>query len=203
MLNFVRIQVIIKDPTLYRHLVQSLIHLTITRPDISYEVNLVSPFMASPIHFHFTAVRRMTLTRGLFFPVGNSLTLSGYSDTNWTSLQRRYYTTGWCLFLGESLISWKCKKQERVSKSSNEDEYHAVSVARSEILWLCGLLSDLGSSQSVLTSLYADNTSAIRIIANPIFHEHTKHIEVDCHYIQNEYDRKPLLSPTFQLAYKL
>lgn len=162
MLNFVRTQVIIKDPTLYRHLVQSLIYLTITRPDISYAVNLVSQFMASPIHLHFAAVRWMTSTRRLFFPAGNSLTLSGYSDANWTScLNRRHYMTDWCMFLGESLISWKCKKQERVSKSSNENEYCAVTAARSEIVWLCRLLSDLGFSQSISTSIYADNTSAI------------------------------------------
>lgn len=96
MLNFVRTQVIIKDPTLHRHLVQSLIYLTITRPDISYAVNLVSQFMASPIHFHFAAVHQMTSTRGLFFPAGNSLTLSGYSDANWTGcLHRRHCTIGW------------------------------------------------------------------------------------------------------------
>lgn len=99
------------------------------------------------------------------------------------------------MLLGESLISWKCKKQERVSKSSNEDEYRAVTAARSEIAWLCGLLSDLRFSQSVSTSLYANNTSAIRITANPIFHEHTKHIEVDCHYIRNECDWKTITLP--------
>ena len=96
------------------------------------------------------------------------------------------------------------KKQDRVSKSSTESEYQAMSSACSEILWLRGLLSELGFSQTQPTPLHADNTSAIRITENPVFHERTKHIEVDCHFIRDEYDRKvitlPHISTEFQLA---
>ena len=73
-----------------------------------------------------------------------------------------------------------------VSKSSTEVEYRAMSAACSEILWLRGLLSDIGFRAEGATPLYADNTSVIRIIENPIFHECTKHIEVDCHFIRDE-----------------
>ena len=79
-----------------------------------------------------------------------------------------------------------------------------MSSACSEILWLRGLLSELGFSQTQPTPLHADNTSAIRITENPVFHERTKHIEVDCHFIRDEYDRKiitlPHISTEFQLA---
>jgi len=60
--------------------------------------------------------------------------------------------------------------------------------ACSEIIWLRGLLAELGFPQTEPTSLYADNTSTIQIVANPAFHERTKHIEVDCHSICNAYD---------------
>ena len=88
------------------------------------------------------------------------------------------------MFLGSSLISWKCKKQEPISKSSTEAEYRSMSSASSEIVWLRGLLADLGVNLQSPTPLHADNTSAIQITSNPVFHERTKHIEVDCHYIR-------------------
>ena len=87
------------------------------------------------------------------------------------------------MYLGDSLISWKCKEQNKVSKSSKEVEYRAMSATSSKIVWLRGPLYELGFPQSNPTPFHANNTSAIRITANPVFHEHTKHIEVDCHYI--------------------
>ncbi|KAK2427764.1 hypothetical protein QL285_026324 [Trifolium repens] len=79
-----------------------------------------------------------------------------------------------------------------------------MSAACSEIIWLRGLLSELGFSQTKPTPLHADNTSAIQIAANPVYHERTKHIEVDCHSIREAYDRKvitlPHVSTSVQLA---
>ena len=79
-----------------------------------------------------------------------------------------------------------------------------MSVACSEILWLHGLLKDLGFSQHRPTPLHADNTSVIRIIENPIFHKRTKHNEVDCHFIRDEYLRYvitlPFVSSALQIA---
>ena len=87
------------------------------------------------------------------------------------------------MFLGDALISWRCKKQDRVSKSSIEAKYRAMSIACYEIVWLCGLLEELGFPQTASTPLHDDNTSAIQIATNLVFHERTKHIEVDCHSI--------------------
>lgn len=56
-------------------------------------------------------------------------------------------------------------------KSPEESEYHAISLACFEILWLRGLLFEIGFPQTQSTPLHADNTSVIRIIENPIFHE--------------------------------
>ena len=70
-----------------------------------------------------------------------------------------------------------------------------MSAATSEIVWLRGLLSELGFPQSGPTPLYADNTSAIRITENSVFHERTKHIEVGCHYISDEFVREAITLP--------
>ena len=59
-----------------------------------------------------------------------------------------------------------------------------MSAACSEIIWLRRLLSELGIKIEGSTIFYGDNTSAIKIATNPLLHENTKHIEVDCHYIR-------------------
>lgn len=89
----------------------------------------------------------------------------------------------------------QCKKQDFVSKSSTEAEYRAMSTACSEIIWLRGLLDELGFYQNQPTALHADNTSAIQIASNHVYHEHTKYIEVDCHFIRKAYDHQVITLP--------
>ncbi|WVZ07780.1 hypothetical protein V8G54_021126 [Vigna mungo] len=193
---------LLDDPTQYRKLVGSLIYVTITRPDISFVVHTVSKFMQSPRNFHFSAVQRLikyllgTSSRGLFFPGNSSLQLQAYSGANWAGCpDTKRSTTGWCMFLGNAPISWKCKKQDSVSKSSTEAEYRAMFAACSEIIWLRGVLTELGLSQAQPTPLHTDNTSAIQIVANPVYHVRTKHIEVDCHSIREAYDHRVINLP--------
>ncbi|WVY99059.1 hypothetical protein V8G54_031210 [Vigna mungo] len=102
-------------------------------------------------------------------------------------LDTRRSTTDWRIFLGGALISCKCKKQDRVSKSSTEAKYCSMSFACVEVL---------GFSQPTSTPIHANNTSIIQIVANPVFHEHTKYIEIDCHYIQ-----EALTDPVISLPY--
>ena len=70
-----------------------------------------------------------------------------------------------------------------MARSSTEVEYRALADTTSDLLWLRWLLKDLGVSTSSATLLYCDNQSAIHIVHNDIFHEWTKHIEIDCHFI--------------------
>lgn len=76
------------DPTLYRSLVGALQYLTITRPDLSYDVNQVSQFLHAPMQEHFQAVKRImhyakgTLSYGLSFSHATSPTILGYSDAD-------------------------------------------------------------------------------------------------------------------------
>lgn len=60
--------------------------------------------------------------------------------------------------------------------------------ACSEIVWLHRVFSELGFLQSSPTPLHVNNTSAIQITENPIFREQTKHIQVNCHSIQEAYN---------------
>ena len=81
------------------------------------------------------------------------------------------------------MISWRSKKQTHVAHSNTEAKYHAFADTTSELLWLRWLLKDLGVSISSTTPLYCDNQSAIHIAHNDVFHEWTKHIEIDFHFI--------------------
>lgn len=91
--------------------------------------------------------------------------------------------TDFCIFLGDSLVSRKSKKQATVSRSSTEAEYRALAVVASEITWISHLLKDLHIISPSPALVYCDNTAAIAIATNPTFHERTKHIEFGCHFV--------------------
>lgn len=84
------------------------------------------------------------------------------------------------------MISWKSKKQSTVSRSSTEAEYRALRSVTSEIIWLRQLLHDFNIQLEQPTLIFFDNDSAIKLATNPIFHERTKHIEIDCHFIRDK-----------------
>ena len=71
-----------------------------------------------------------------------------------------------------------------MARSSTEAEYRALADITFELLWLRWLLKDLGVSTSFAIPLYCDNQSAIHIAHNDVFHERTKYIEIDCHFIR-------------------
>lgn len=89
----------------------------------------------------------------------------------------------WSVLLGDALISWKCKKQDNVSKSFSIAGYRAMSSTCSEIVWLRNLPAKLGFPQEAFTPLYADNNKRYSNCNQSKCHECAKHIEIDCHPI--------------------
>lgn len=122
-----------------------------------------------------------------FLKKGEVTELTGYCDSDWASCPNtKRSVTGYVIKLGESLISWKSKKQQTVSRSSAEAEYRSMAAVVSELIWLSGLLQELNVSISAPIKLFSDSKSAIQIAGNPVFHERTKHIEIDCHFIRDK-----------------
>jgi len=177
----------------YRRLIGRLIYLTNTRPDITFSTQQLSQFLSSPTEKHFTTACRILrylnkcLGQGPFFPRTSSLCLQGFSNANWARcIDSRRSISGQCFFLGNSLISWRTEKQLIVSRSSSEGEYRALGAATYELQWLMYLLKDLHVSLTKPHVLYFDNQSALHIAANHVFHERTKHLEIDCHLVREK-----------------
>jgi len=72
-----------------------------------------------------------------------------------------------------------------VAKSSAEAEYRAMSATVSELEWLYHLLHDFHIPLA-LPVLHCDNKAAQHIVANPVFHERTKHLNINCHYTRDK-----------------
>ncbi|XP_020679642.2 uncharacterized protein LOC110097547 [Dendrobium catenatum] len=178
------------DPTLYRKLAGSLQYLSITRPDIAFATNTVCQHMQNPTDQDFKTLKRIlhyvkgTITYG--FPITTGpLELRAYTDADWASdASDRKSISGFCTFLGPNLISWTVKKQATVAKCSTEAEYRSLSSALSDVIWLRRLAEELQIPQPNPTIIHCDNTSAIAIAKNPVFHARTKHIEIDYHFIR-------------------
>ncbi|KAL8116037.1 hypothetical protein AgCh_022503 [Apium graveolens] len=192
---------LLSDVTAYRRLVGKLIYLTISRPDLSYGVHVLAQFMHKPQSIHWHAALKLvrylnhTTSQGLFYKFHTNPVLKAFCDVDWGGCQvTRQSLTGYCLTLGDTLVSWKCKKQHVVSRSSAEAEYRSMADVTCEITWLVSLLIELHVSNITPVPLFCDNQSALYIASNPVFHERTKHIEIDCHLVRQKL-KHGLISP--------
>jgi len=184
---------LLDDPTIYRTLAGKLNLLTNTRPDLSFSVQTLSQFLQAPRASHLTALLHTlaylsgTISKGILLQGADQLILQAFSDSDWAACSfSRRSVTGYILMLGSSPISWKSKKQGTVSRSSYEAEYRAMARAASEVVWLVRLLDDLGITGLTPVKLNCDNQSALHIARNPVFHERTKHIEIDFHFTRDK-----------------
>ncbi|XP_068667636.1 uncharacterized mitochondrial protein AtMg00810-like [Aristolochia californica] len=144
---------LLSDVTRYREVVGSLVYVTVTCPNITYVVHVVSQFASASRITHWAVVLRIlcylrgTVHHGLLLSSTSDLVLTGYSDAGW---------------------------------------------------------AELGFPQLSATPMFCDNQSAIQIVKNLVFHERTKHIEIDCHFVWHHYLHGsltlPHVSSTSQLA---
>ena len=108
-------------------------------------------------------------------------------DADWAgSKEDKRFTTGYYVFVRGNLVSSKSKKHSVVSQSSEESEYRTMTQSVCEIMWLHQLLIEVGIKTPVPAKLWCDNQATLHISSNSIFHERTKHIEIDCHFVREK-----------------
>jgi len=117
----------------------------------------------------------------------------GHIDSDFAQdLDDQKSISGYTFNLGSGTISWSSKKQVTVAGSSTEAEYVTTDHAMKEAMWLHTLLSLLSHPQPGPMLIQCDNMGGISLIKNPVFHMHTKHINVKHHYVQDRYKLKEI-----------
>jgi hypothetical protein len=181
----------VADATSYRSLTGALQYLTFSRPDIAYAVQQVCLYMHTPREPYLTALKRIlrylrgSLDYDLLLRPSPTSELVVYTDADWVGCPDTCRSTsGYVVFLDVNLVSWAAKRQPVVSRSSAEAEYRAVANGVAEASWLRQLLHELHSPLQRATLVYCDNISAVYLSTNPMQHQHTKHVEIDLHFVR-------------------
>nr|GEU69669.1 retrovirus-related Pol polyprotein from transposon TNT 1-94 [Tanacetum cinerariifolium] len=155
------------DQTKYRSMVEALMYLTASRPNIKHATCYCARYQAKLTEKHLTAVKwifwylKDTINMGLWYP----------KDTG-----------------GDKLVSWSSKKQDCTSMSSAEAEYVSLSACCAQVLWLRTQLTDYGFHFDKIP-MYCDSKAAIAISCNPVQHSRTKHIDVRYHFIKEKVEK--------------
>eukprot|EP00253_Pinus_taeda_P004819 PITA_04819 len=150
------------DPSLYKSIVGSLMYLTATRLDIMHAVSLISRFMESPKEAHWQATKRI-----LRYVKDDRKSISSY-----------------VFHMGSGAISWASKNQPIVALSTTEAKYVAATVVVCQAIWMRRMLRSLCQEQAKGIVIFCDNSSAIALSNNSVFHKRTKHIDTKFHYIR-------------------
>jgi hypothetical protein len=124
---------------------------------------------------------------GLWYPRNMNFQLSFYLDVDWANcVDERKNTSGGSFFLGNSLVAWLRKKQGSISLSTTKVEYIAAATCCTQLLWMVQKLADLEIKYTAPIPIHCDNTSAISVSKNHVFHSKTKHIPIKYHFLREQ-----------------
>ncbi|GJX08819.1 retrovirus-related pol polyprotein from transposon TNT 1-94 [Tanacetum coccineum] len=139
------------DNTKYRGMIESLLYLTASRPDIMFSICLCACFQEDPKISHLEAVKRIfryvkgTMHLGLWYPKGSDIETIVYEDSDHAGdYVDQKNTSGICTHMGCCLTSWFLKKQTALAISTTEAEYVSARKACQQALWMKQALVDYG-----------------------------------------------------------
>ncbi|WMV45286.1 hypothetical protein MTR67_038671 [Solanum verrucosum] len=137
--------------------------------------------------YHVPEYLKHDPTMGIFISNKPDLTINAYCDSDWAACpDSRKSVSGYLVLMSDSPVNWKSKKQATISFSSAEAEYRAVRQVVGELVWLERLLGELTIQCSLPIHVNCDSQAVVHITKNPVFHERTKHIEIDCHFVRTK-----------------
>lgn len=126
-----------------------------------------------------------------------TLHLMAFTNVDWaTDGNDKGSMDSFCVYLGGTLISWASQKQKVVSRASSKSEYNALADGVAELKWLCTLLTELGLFLKQPSIIQCDNLSAQAVASNLVHHTHSKHIDIDVHFIRDQ-----ILARDIKIAY--
>ena len=180
----------------YQSLIGGLIFLAnCTRPDIAYAVNLLSRFMQNPGLTHWKTAKEVlrylkgTSTMGIVF--GGKFGIEVFCDADFAGdIDTRRSTTGYMLKIAGGCVSWASRVQPTVALSTMEAEYMAAAEAVKEVIWCRKLLEELTVQEMDEITINCDNQSCMKLIANPVHHRRSKHIDIKFHFLREHVSTK-------------
>ena len=113
----------------------------------------------------------------------SGLGVKGYSDANGNSQEHRHAISGYAFCIDGGAVSWNLRKQAIILLSTTESEYIAMTHIAKEAIWMCMFLGEVLHPLFKLMLLYCNNQSAIAVAKENQFHTHTKHIDIQYHFI--------------------
>jgi hypothetical protein len=181
-----------------------------TRPDLAHPAHYLASHMQDPRQRHMLAAERVfrylagTKEVGLIFgsrngdTVGDSrgrraqvqVDVCAFADADWANDKGdRKSVSGWVAKLNGDPVSWSSKKQRVVALSTCEAELYAEAAAIQEVLWLRGLMEELGLHTQTGSIVYGDNQSTLAVSENGVKGERTKHVDVKYHFVTETVER--------------
>ena len=179
----------LSNPKQYHRLVGHLAYLTITRLELCYVVHILSQVMQQPREEHMEAAKRVLRYlkgnpgQGILLRSDSNLQLYAFCASDWGACPiTRRSLTRYFVTLGDSPIWWKTKKQSTVSRSSAEAKYRAMATVTSKVIWIKSFLAAMRVFLQQPIKFFCNNQAALHKAKNPVFHERTKHIKINCHF---------------------
>jgi hypothetical protein len=182
------------NPTKYKQMIDCLMYMLATRPDMAFSVCLAARYMERPIEIHVVAVKRIlrylkgTLNLGILIKckADKELTLQGWSDSDYVGdHDDRKSTSGYIFTMGTSAICWSSKKQPIVTLSTTEAEFVSAASCVCQCIWVRSIPKHLNMRQDGSTIINCDNSSSIKLSKNPILHGRCKHIDARFHFLRD------------------
>jgi hypothetical protein len=175
----------------YAQLVGAVLYSsTVSQPDLSHAASVLSRYISKWSKTHFGAAKHLlrylkgTKNYALIFKAVKQTV--GYYDSDWGgNLDTQRSTTGYLFKIFEGVVSWRSRRQPTVALSTTEAECMASADAARQAIWLQQLLEDLqlGLGKDPFP-IYNHNTDTVALSKNPVYHERSKHIGLQHHYLR-------------------